>query len=879
MKRTPAALAFVFALAVSPSIHAADPAPPVLRLGDAAAPRSYAARLAVDPRAASFEGEIRIELKFNRASPVLWLNGTALTIESAEIQQGERRMKARVVPGGDSFVGFVPEEGAFEAGDAVAVIRYRAPIDVDARGLFKREEAGESYVLTQFEPLDARRAFPCFDEPGWKTPWQLTIDAPASEVVVSNTPETSVTELTERAGWKRHVFAPTQPLPTYLIALAAGPFDVIDGGTAGARKTPLRHFAPKGRGAEMRFVKESTPRIVEILEGYFGIPFPFEKLDTVTVPNTLNFGAMENAGMITYQASLVLARPHEETFKFKRGYVDVGGHEIAHQWFGDLVTLAWWDDIWLNEAFASWMEKKVLDAYDPALNAGWERGANRRRALAADRLASARQIQNPIAGENDVFSAFDGITYQKGAEVLSMFESGLGRERFQRGVRDYLASHAGGSATSGDFFAAIAAASERSDEALQAFRSFVEQPGLPQMDLSLACSKRPPSILIWQHRLRPAGTAAREMKWSTPACFRYRLNGAVRTQCEDVRSEHRRIALSGTRPGSCPDWILANADGAGHSIARYDAELLRRIVGHLATVPENDAVALAFDTSLLAGAGLVTTDDALNMSDALLRHPSRAVQHGGVFLLEKQRDEWLDAAGLAKKRRILAQRVQPLARQVGWIERASDPQAVRNLRVLLMPYAAREAGGEALRPQARVLAMRWLDDRQSLAATMVAPVLETVARFADAATYERLEAAMLSAVNDRERTELIRALAVARDAPLRARAQTLTFRRENGRDALAGGELATFLGKALEDDANRGPAFEFVRGHWERFADRIPSWSASHLMDSLSGLCTRPERESFVDFFRERAPKLPGGPLSYDHALEAIDICVAVHPT
>jgi alanyl aminopeptidase len=866
-------------LAFSASLLAADPVSPTLRLGDVAAPRAYSAQLAVDPRAATFSGEIRIELTFKRATPVLWLNGTKLEIESAEFQQGERRIKARAVPGAEAFIGFVPEEGEFAAGDAIATIRYRGTIEsVDARGLFKRQEEGEAYVITQFEPLDARRAFPCFDEPGWKVPWQLAVDAPQSDFVASNTPETSVADTPGRAGWKRHVFARTQPLPSYLVALAVGPFDVVDGGTAGMRKTPLRYLAPKGRGAEMRFAKESTPRIIEILEAYFGIPFPFEKLDTVVIPNTLAFGAMENAGMITYQPSLLLARPHEETVKFKRGYVEVGGHEIAHQWFGDLVTMAWWDDVWLNEAFATWMEKKIVDAYDPALNAGWQRGESRREALAADRLASARRIQNPVASENDIYSAFDGITYQKGNEVLSMFEAWLGPERFQRGVRDYFAEHAGGNATSKEFFGAIAKASGRSDAAMEAFRGFVEQPGLPLMDVSLRCSKGPPAISISQHRFVSTGSSAPEMSWTTPACFRYRLNGAVKTQCEEIRSERRRIGIAGARPGSCPDWLVANAEGAGHSIARYDAEQMQRLEKHLATVPEKEAVALAFDTSLLADSGLMSTDDALTMADALLRHASPAVQEGGVYLLEKQRDEWLTAAGKAKKKQILAQRVQPMARRLGWTERPNDSQAVRSLRVMLLPYAAREAGGESLRPQAKALALRWLDDRQAVSATMIPAVLESTARFADAATYDRLEAATLATVNQRERTDLLQALAHAREGPLRQRAMSLTMRKQGNSNAFGGGEVTTFLGKAMEDEANRGAAFDFVRGNWDDIMTRIPAWSTRRLMGSMRGLCTPSQRDSFAAFFKERAPKFPGGPMSYAQTLENIDICVASHP-
>jgi alanyl aminopeptidase len=866
----------VLLLAAATPLFASDPAPPAFRLGDAAAPRGYSARLRIDPRETRFSAEIRIELRFNRAAPVLWLNATGLEIEAADVSQGERRMKARIIPGGERFVGLAPEEGAFDAGDAVATIRYGAPLEsVNPRGLFRRQEGGESYVVSQFEALDARRAFPCFDEPGWKVPWQLTVDAPAGDIVVSNTPETLAADLPDRPGWRRHEFARTQPLPSYLVALAVGPFDVVDGGTAGRNRTPLRYFAAKGRGAELRFAREATPRLVEILEDYFGIPYPFEKLDSLAIPDTPAFGAMENAGLITYDLNLLLAKPHEETVKFKRHYAAVGGHEIAHQWFGNLVTLAWWDDTWLNEAFATWMEHKVLDAYRPEWNSGWERGAQRRQALASDRLVSARRIQNPVIAENDVYDAFDGITYQKGAEVLGMFEGWLGPERFRKGVREYLAAHAGGTATSRDFFEAIAQASGRSESALAAFRGFVEQPGLPLVDVGLRCGKGPPALEVSQRRFQAAGTLAPQMKWTTPACFRYRAHGAVQTQCEEILNERRRIGISRARAGSCPDWVAGNANGAGHWIARYDGEALRKIEKGVPGMPENDAVALAFDTSLLVSSGLIPMGDALILTDGLLRHPAAAVQHGGVFVIEKQRDEWLSPAEKAQKKDLLARRIQPLARRLGWIERKGDTDATRSLRALVLAYAARETGGEPLRREARALALRWIDDRQSVDATMVPAVLETAARFADEATYARLEAALFATRSQRERGDILKALGAVREPQLRDRALAIAMRAGEGPDALGGGELEMLLEGALGDDANRLASFAYLREHWDPLAARIPAWSVMRLASALGRLCTPAERETFSAFFRERAEKFPGGPMNYAQALETIDICIA----
>jgi alanyl aminopeptidase len=280
------------ALAATSVVQAA-PQPPAFRLGDVATPLEYDATLAIDPRQPQFSGEVRIALRVNRATPVLWLNATDLTIESAEFEQGRHKIPVTVVPGGEDFVGFEAHGADFQPGIALATIRYRGPLEpVSTRGLFRQQDRGEWYVISQFEAISARRAFPCFDEPGWKTPWRVTIDAPASDVAVSNTPETRAAAAPGRSGWTRHEFAQTKPLPAYLVAMAIGPFEVVDGGTAGAKKTRLRYLTQRGRAEEANWAREVTPKLLELLEDYFGMPYPFDKLDSVSIPQTTGFGAM-----------------------------------------------------------------------------------------------------------------------------------------------------------------------------------------------------------------------------------------------------------------------------------------------------------------------------------------------------------------------------------------------------------------------------------------------------------------------------------------------------------------------------------------------------------------------------------------------------------
>jgi alanyl aminopeptidase len=848
---------------------------PEFRLGDGAVPLNYNVRLAIDPTEKYFAGEIRIDFKFNRASPVLWLNATRLYIDDVEIKQGERTIAAKVIPGNDDIIGLESAGEPFAIGNATATIRYRGEFEaLSTRGLFKQQEAGEWYVVSQFEALSARRAFPCFDEPQWKTPWQLAISSPKSNVVASNTPEIASYDEPDRAGWRLHGFAPTKPLPSYLIALAVGPFDVVDGGTAGQKKTRLRYLVTKGRSNELAWVKESTPRILDLMEAYFGTPYPFEKLDSVTIPQTINFGAMENVGLITYNANLMLAKPSEETVAFKRRYASIAGHEIAHMWFGNLVTPAWWDDIWLNEAFATWMAQKILYTYKPEWDDGWARAYARSQAINVDKLNSARKVKNPVVAKGEVDGAFDRITYQKGGQVLSMFEAWLTPEQFRTGVRNYMQRHAWGTATSQDFFRALGEAAGRRDDSLKAFSAFIEQPGVPLVSVALQCSGKNASIKVSQRRLRPAGSRAAEMEWTTPACFRYGTNGGkAETQCAEIGSLPRTVPLANAK--SCPDWILGNANGMGYYVTRYDAALEKKLAKSAPRLPDHEATALTSDAALLSESGLMPIDAALEWAAASLRHASPVVQRAAVELLKAQRNTWLSGKQLKRKQQILVQDLLPLARKVGWVAKSGESDRITALRTILLPYAAEMEKDATLRLQARELALKWLASKEAVPASDIEAILNTAGTFADTVTLDKLEAAALGTQDRRDQRWLFTALAKVRDPQLRKRSFGLTVAKAGTQDKVNGRDVLLFLYDALEDDHNQRAAFEFVRTNFDKLVAKLPPETPAQTMTPLGKLCTRDDRAQFVNFYKDRAAKFLGGQRKYDQALERIDLCVA----
>ena len=431
------------------SVPAAD-APPKTRLGEveSIAPRSYRVDLALDPEKSTFSGTISINMDVRQPVRTIWLNQEKLTIQSAVLTAGGKEMKAAVIPGGADFVG-LQVASPIGAGQITATIRYTGVVEgKNSSGIFRQQEGGNWYIYSQFEPTDARAAFPCFDEPSYKTPWQITLHVPVKNAAISNTPAASETQA---AGTRTLVFKETKPLPSYLVAFGVGPFEFVDAGVAGRNKVPVRIVVPKGKAGEAKYAAEVTAPILTRLEEYFGIPYPYEKADQVAIPNTAGFGAMENVGMVTYDQALILADPNVDRIGRQRSFASVAAHELAHQWFGDLVTTAWWDDIWLNEAFATWMERKLIAEWKPE----WQtRVADVGAMMSAeqdDSLVSARKIRQEILSKDDINNAFDNITYEKGASVIGMFENWMGPEEFRKGVQSYLKQYAFRATTAGEF--------------------------------------------------------------------------------------------------------------------------------------------------------------------------------------------------------------------------------------------------------------------------------------------------------------------------------------------------------------------------------------------------------------------------------------------
>ena len=439
-------------------LAAADPSAPQFLLPAVAQPQRYTIDLTILPDSGVFHGSVTMDLELKQRLSFLWLNGKDLTVESATLQAGGRALPVRAVAAASEFLGFGWPQPV-GPGPAQLIIRYRGKLsDKTASGIFRRRSAGDWYAFTTFTPIEARRAFPCFDEPRYKTPWELTLHVRRLEAALANTRELSESE--EPGGMKRVVFAPTTPLPSSLVAFAVGPFEIVDAGRAGRNGVPVRIVTPRRCAAEAAVAREATPKILERLEQYTGIPYPFDKLDHLALLDSA-FGAIENPGLISYQRRVLLARPEEDTPERRDGMRETMAHELAHQWFGNLVTMSAWEDVWLSEGFATWMAGKLMDEELPPERRRVAGAVARNRIMTLDVAAGSTKVRAPMSSREQMRNLYSPLVYHKGAATLEMLENWLGAVEFQRGIRSYLAAHRFGSATTADFESALQAATGR----------------------------------------------------------------------------------------------------------------------------------------------------------------------------------------------------------------------------------------------------------------------------------------------------------------------------------------------------------------------------------------------------------------------------------
>jgi alanyl aminopeptidase len=537
-------------------------------------PRKETVQLTIDPARETFEGRVSIDVELRAPASIIWLNAKDLTVGSASTTQGDSVRAARVVMGANERIGI--DAGESRTGLVRIGINYEGKLgDRSLVGPYRRKVEGEWYAYTTFTPIDARRAFPCFDEPRFKTPWDISIRTKRENKAFSNGRQISETE--EPDGWKLVKFATTEPLPAELVAFAVGPFDVYQSdvyeGVGAGHRTPVRVITAKGHAAEGRAAAQATIEILPRLEAYTGIPYPFGKLDHLALPEGA-FGAVENPGLITYRARNLLLAPNQESPGQTRMIRALQAHEIGHQWFGNLVTQATWNDVWLSEGFATWISSKMMDQEQPPERVHLSSIVARERLMAIDNPARARPVRVAMNSRMAARDIYNRIVYEKGAAVLLMLEGWLGEDVFRDGLRSYLNGHRFGTATTDDLSVALKAASGKDPS--RVLHSFLDTAGVPEVRGQVLCPKD----------AAPRLRITKPTPGSVPVCWRA---DRIASSCTVLEGSSTEVALAtGT---ACPAWFYLNSGGTGYYRTRWTQAPVRAI----AELSAAERLMLAYD--------------------------------------------------------------------------------------------------------------------------------------------------------------------------------------------------------------------------------------------------------------------------------------------
>jgi puromycin-sensitive aminopeptidase len=847
------------------------------RLPRTVVPRRYDLTLAPDLAAATFDGSEAIAVEVVEPTAEVVLNAVDMEIDEAAAQVGDERLVAAVSLDEATERATLTFDRTLPAGPATLHLRFRGVLNDKLVGFYRStftDDDGATHVLatTQMEATDARRAFPCWDEPDAKAIFGVTLVVPEHLLAVSNSGE-----IGREPGGEGQVavrFADTMPMSTYLVAFVVGPLVATDPVDVDGK--PLRVVCPPGKEHLADFALEVGEFALRYFTDWFGMVYPGDKLDLVAIPD-FAFGAMENLGCITFRERYLLVDPATATQAELQSVVDVIAHELAHMWFGDLVTMKWWNGIWLNEAFATFMEMTCTDAFRPEWQRWVDFGLSRSAAFDTDALAATRPIEYPVVSPADADGMFDVLTYEKGASVVRMLEQYLGAERFRDGIRRYMARHQYGNTETSDLWDALEA--ETGEPVRRIAESWIFQGGFPELLVGAGAGG---GAAIRQRRFHytadgtdggrdgAAGDAAAH--WSVPVVLGTRRGGAG--DGAGGGTDERRVAqLVDAEPVTVPEaatwpWVNANFGAHGFYRVRYDPPLLEALLANLADLTPLERYTLVDDAwaSVLAG-----TSDAVAYVDT-----------AEGFADERDLSVWeritaalgqIDRLVVGDARVALHSRVAaligPARADLGADARPGDDDRTRTLRGVLLQTAALLADDGAARRRARQLLDRFLDHPPSVDPSLAAPALAVSATLGDPALHERLTAGFRGADNPQDRQRLLFSLARFRDPEAFGRTLDLSLT-----DDVRTQDAPYLLGSAIDNRDNGPDAWRFVAAHWADVQKRFPANSLARLVGGIRGLRDRALAEEVEAFLADHP--IPQGELQVRQHVERMWVTVAL---
>lgn len=842
-------------------------------------PRQYRLQLRILPEQERFSGTAEIDVKLQEAARTIRLHGRGLRVTNAYARAGrDRRIPARYREVHESGVVELSFDSALAPGDATLVFEYDAPFASVFRGLVRLKRNEEAYAIGRMYPINARSVFPCFDEPRFKTPFTFVVTSRQDDAIITSTPAVA-TELLE-GGLKRVTFATSKPLATYLLALSVGPFDQRDWQpiAPSAQRdhvVPLRASAGKGKGNELAYALDITAGLLTEYERYLGIAYPFSKLEMLAIPRDVR-GALSNAAAIAYGEPILLRDVRAPVMQ--RRHLDyVHSHELAHQWFGNLVTPSWWHDRWMNESFAEWLAFRTLVSWAPGLDYQRQLLRNALDAMDRDSRVDSRAMYQRIATTDDIDAGLTDLIYAKGAAVIRMFENEVGPDAFQRGVRRFLKSFPHGTAGTDDLLRALEQGA--ATPGLEAgFRSFLNQPGVPLVELDWQCERGALSIRYSQSRHVPLGAQFdNQGRWALPLCLSYSQGSERRKHCQRIE---RPTGTFRVPVATCPERVMPNASGAGYYRFSMSEGRMRALVDNIDELEVSEALSLEDSLAVSMEAGRIDAAAYLAAVPRFASHPAWDVAVAPLPRLTFIMRNLLDGPKRDEAKASVREMYRPILRRVGLSSRSIldgfTLDEAAQLRNLLVPFLALEADDAELREQLASIGVAYvgLVQKQKVPdEEVIEPVLIETAVTVAAQRHDRAFADHLwkkLGAPDLSADPLVGALARQNDPAL-----AIELRERAMSSSLPDKYLAALLFTQANVPAHRDAFWRWARQSLQVLRSRLPDEMPA-MIAAAGAFCSRESAREISALFAPIARESVNGQQVLQATLEKIERCAAL---
>ena len=833
------------------------------RLPTNVVPQRYALKLTPDLQTATFTGEETIDVTLKQPSSNITLNSAEITFQSVDVSADGARQTATVSLDKAQQQATLTFPHELSSGRATLHIRYTGILNNELRGFYLSKARGRDYAVTQFEPTDARRAFPSFDEPAYKAVFDITVVAPKADMVISNSP---IQQDTPGPAPDEHTvhFYPTPKMSSYLVAFLVGEFQCTSGASDGI---PIRVCATPEQAGLTQFALGVAEFALHYYDDYFGIHYPLKKLDLIGIPD-FEAGAMENFGAITFREQDLLLNPKNASIRTQENVAIDVAHEMAHQWFGDLVTMQWWDNVWLNEGFATWMEGKTVAAMHPEWNIPQVVAAEEQGALDYDAAPTTHPIRAKASNTPaEINELFDEISYEKGCDVLLTVENYLGPELFRKGVHAYLTAHEYGNATAQDFWNAQTATSHKPVDKIM--QSLITQPGEPILTFG---SPAGGEVSVQQQRffLDPEIKQDVAEKWTLPVCFR----SASGQDCQVLTPETSKLSVRSARP------FDANARAKGYYRTAYPEPIYKQLLAGVETqLTPAERIGLIGDEWALVRSNRAAVGDYLNLFTALKSDPNASVI-GSVVGSASASVLSSAPGGLAVIDQRLAATPEERAELGVWIRRNFSPEYeklgapapgdtpnTRQLRAELFGLLGYYGKDPQVIAEAKQIAEEYVRSPGKIDPTLGQTAMAIAARNGNAALFEDLQHIYETSSNPEFQIGALRMLAEFEDPALEERALEYAV---SGK--VKSQDSAIQLAIALTIPAERERAWNFIQAHWPQIETQLTPEMGQILVGSAGSFCSEDARTQVEGFYSTH--KVNAASMSLKHAVEEIDGCI-----